>query len=121
MQTYITFDENGGIYGVADHKFSDDAVLVDYDVVCVNGKLYKAGEEPDGPSENDLLFLSLRGARDMRIAATDFYLAPDYPISVEKLTVVKAYRKALRDFPAQEGAPWDGGGEQTPWPEKPTV
>ena len=115
---YVIFDEYGNIGMAHDQPFSG-CVEVDYDVVCVNGKLYKAGEEPDGPSENDLLFLSLRGARDMRIAATDFYLAPDYPISVEKLTAVKAYREALRDLPAQPGAPWDGGGELTPWPIKP--
>ena len=94
---------------------------MDYDVVLVNGKLYKAGTEPVGPSENDLLLLKLRGARDTRIAATDFCLMPDYPISTEELAEVKAYRQALRDLPAQEGAPWDGGGELTPWPEQPTV
>ena len=32
-----------------------------------------------------------------------------------------AYAEALCDLPAQEGAPWDGGGELTPWPEEPTV
>ena len=32
---------------------------------------------------------------------------------------VTAYRTALRDLPAQDGAPWDGGEEQTPWPEMP--
>ena len=26
------------------------------------------------------------------------------------------YRQALRDFPKQEGFPWDGGGNATPWP-----
>ncbi|MDY0204729.1 MAG: phage tail assembly chaperone [Desulfovibrio desulfuricans] len=34
---------------------------------------------------------------------------------------IKAYRQFLRDLPAQEGAPWDGGGELTPWPELPEV
>lgn len=30
-----------------------------------------------------------------------------------------AYADALCDLPKQSGAPWDGGGVQTPWPEKP--
>lgn len=115
---YVIFDEYGNIGMAHDQPFSG-CVEVDYDVVCVNGKLYKAGEEPDGTSENDLLFLSLRGARDMRIAATDFLFMPDYPISTESLAQVKAYRQTLRDLPGQEGAPWDGGGELTPWPIKP--
>ena len=44
---------------------------------------------------------------------------PDYPISDDQRAVVQAYRQALRDLPSQEGAPWDGGGEETPWPELP--
>ena len=46
---------------------------------------------------------------------------PDYPISADALSAVKAYRQTLRDLPGQEGAPWDGGGELTPWPELPAV
>ena len=61
----------------------------------------------------------LRELRDSRLAASDKYFLADYPISAEKLTVIKTYRQALRDLPAQPGAPWDGGGEETPWPEKP--
>lgn len=29
------------------------------------------------------------------------------------------YAEALCALPDQEGAPWDGGGELTPWPEQP--
>ena len=29
-----------------------------------------------------------------------------------------AYKQALRDLPAQPGAPWDGGGPETPWPNR---
>ena len=46
-------------------------------------------------------------------------LLPDYPISADALVQAKAYRTALRDLPDQPGAPWDGGGELTPWPIKP--
>ena len=63
--------------------------------------------------------IRLRTERDARLAVTDKYLLSDYPISAEDLTTVKAYRQALRYLPAQPGAPWDGGGELTPWPELP--
>ncbi|WP_443826157.1 tail fiber assembly protein [Desulfovibrio sp.] len=64
-------------------------------------------------------FERLRAERDRRLTATDYLLMPDYPISDDQRAVVQAYRQALRDLPAQSGAPWDGGGEATPWPEIP--
>lgn len=63
-------------------------------------------------------FERLRAERDRRLAATDYLLMPDYPIPDDQRTAVQAYRQALRDLPSQEGAPWDGGGEETPWPEQ---
>lgn len=63
-------------------------------------------------------FERLRAERDRRLTATDYLLMPDYPISDVQRAVVQAYRQALRDLPAQSGAPWDGGGESTPWPEQ---
>ena len=62
------------------------------------------------------LWEDLRTERDNRLAQCDYLIMPDYPITEEKRTQVEAYRQALRDLPAQEGAPWDGGGSQTPWP-----
>ncbi|WP_417293066.1 phage tail assembly chaperone [Desulfovibrio porci] len=41
---------------------------------------------------------------------------PDYPLDNADMVTVRAYRQALRDLPQQDGAPWDGGGEETPWP-----
>ena len=73
--------------------------------------------EKPAPTEAEL-FQQLRAERDRRIAATDFLLMPDYPLPDDQRTVVQAYRQALRDLPAQSGAPWDGGGEGTPWPEQ---
>ena len=61
-------------------------------------------------------FAALRAARDTRLADTDKMLLPDYPITAEALEKVKTYRAALRDLPDQPGAPWDGGGAETPWP-----
>lgn len=67
------------------------------------------------------LFSRLRAIRDSKLSSTDKYLLPDYPISTDSLAFVKIYRDALRDLPEQPGAPWDGGGELTPWPELPSV
>ena len=66
-------------------------------------------------------FERLRAERDRRLTATDYLLMQDYPIPAAQLTAVQAYRQALRDLPAQEGAPWDGGGDETPWPAAPEV
>lgn len=66
-------------------------------------------------------FERLRAERDRRLSVTDYLLMPDYPISDDQRAVVQTYRQALRDLPAQSGAPWDGGGEATPWPAAPDV
>lgn len=64
-------------------------------------------------------FERLRSERDRRLAATDYLLMPDYPLSDDQRTILQVYRQALRDLPSQEGAPWDGGAEDTPWPVMP--
>lgn len=64
-------------------------------------------------------FERLRSERDQRLAATDYLLMPDYPLSDDQRTILQVYRQALRDLPSQEGAPWDGGAEETPWPVMP--
>ena len=64
-------------------------------------------------------FERLRSERDQRLAATDYLLMPDYPLSDDQRTILQVYRQALRDLPSQEGAPWGGGAEDTPWPEIP--
>ena len=65
--------------------------------------------------------IRLRTARDARLAATDKYLLSDYPISTEDREKIKAYRQALRDLPSLYGAPFDGGGDETPWPAIPQL
>ena len=64
-------------------------------------------------------FERLRAERDQRLAATDYLLMEDYPLDNTHKEAVRLYRQALRDLPSQEGAPWDGGGESTPWPVMP--
>ena len=66
-------------------------------------------------------FERLRSERDRRLAATDYLLMADYPLDDTLKGAVQLYRQALRDLPSQEGAPWDGGAEDTPWPEIPNV
>lgn len=66
-------------------------------------------------------FERLRVERDRRLTTTDYMLMPDYPLDDALKENVQAYRQALRDLPSQEGAPWDGGGEETPWPQLPSV
>lgn len=64
-------------------------------------------------------FERLRAERDRRLTATDYLLMQDYPLNNILKEAVQLYRQALRDLPSQEGAPWDGGGEETPWPVMP--
>ena len=66
-------------------------------------------------------FARLREERDRRIAATDYLLTADYPLTDTQRAAVTAYRTALRDLPAQDCAPWDGGGKATPWPDMPAT
>ena len=74
-----------------------------------------ARPEKPAPTVTEL-FSSLRAERDRRIAATDYLVMPDYPLTEEAKATVSTYRQALRDLPQQAGAPWDGGGDLTPWP-----
>jgi len=61
-----------------------------------------------------VLAASARQKRDRLIAATDYLVTPDYPISDDRLAKVKVYRQALRDIPEQAGFP-----RTITWPKKP--
>ena len=61
-----------------------------------------------------VLAASARQKRDRLIAATDYLVTPDYPISDDRLAKIKIYRQALRDIPEQPGFP-----RTITWPEKP--
>lgn len=74
--------------------------------------------EPPALTKEDLFEL-LRSMRDSKLSACDWTVLPDSPLSSKKISAWKEYRQLLRDLPALEGAPWDGGGEQTPWPVLP--
>lgn len=81
-------------------------------------------DTPPPPTQAEIVaehFATLRLERDSRLDTTDKYLLADFPISPEKLEEIKVYRQILRDIPQQEGTPWDGGGELTPWPILPDM
>ena len=77
-------------------------------------------ERPKKPlPTTEELFTALRAERDQRIAAMDYLVLPDYPQTEEARARIGVYRQALRDLPGLDGAPWDGGGPETPWPPAP--
>lgn len=85
---------------------------------------------PPEPPSNDELFSRLRSERDTRINsvlwmrerhAGELELGKETTLTPEQYTALLTYIQALRDIPAQPGAPWDGGGELTPWPDMPEV
>jgi hypothetical protein len=41
---------------------------------------------------------NLKFKRNTLLNETDKFLMPDFPITAEKLEIIKAYRQALRDF-----------------------
>ena len=55
-----------------------------------------------------------RSQRDVLIAATDYLMATDYPLTDEKRQELTVYRQALRDVPEQSGFP-----AEIVWPTKP--
>lgn len=105
----------------------------------LNGAPYTVkeyGPQPEGWSDTPPpptigeLFDRLRSFRDTRISAVlwmrerhadELELGKETTLTLEQYTALLTYIQALRDLPAQPGAPWDGGGELTPWPEPPSV
>lgn len=83
-----------------------------------------------GPEVMDTeeLFARLREERSNRLAEYDQKITqldrlirenPDYAEYTIKRVEWDAYATALCNLPSQVGAPWDGGGPETPWPDKP--
>lgn len=95
-----------------DYGYSLMEVAQSYD-----GVWYLANKVPT-PSEEHL-FSKLRVTRNSALQETDKYMTVDFPITGTLRSEVLEYRQRLRDITEQPGAPWDGGGELTPWPEKP--
>lgn len=71
---------------------------------------------PPVPTTEELA-VRVRAERNKRLALTDHFVMPDYPISQDKLEEIKVYRQALRDLPQQPGFPWGGPDDpECPWP-----
>ena len=94
---------------------NNNAYIKELEPAADGKKQYQICAVP-APTQDDL-FTSLRSQRDTLLASTDYYVMPDYP-ATDKSAVI-TYRQALRDLPSQAGAPWDGGGPNTPWPINP--
>lgn len=86
-------------------------------------------EEPEiSEPTTEELFTWLRSFRAVKLREYDekisqldrqIRLNPDYAAYPIERAEWDAYAVALCNLPAQEGAPWDGGGSETPWPQKP--
>lgn len=77
------------------------------------------------PATVDERFRMLRTARDAKLAAHDSKIAQlqrEARLGVDVAAYIAAwdtYAQALCKLPEQAGAPWDGGGQLTPWPVQP--
>ena len=122
MQKYAKLISEEGVVSVGLND-DDSARYEDYgyslmDVAqSYDGVWYLADKVP-APSE-EYLFSKLRATRNSALQETDKYMTVDFPITDTLRSEVREYRQRLRAITEQPGAPWDGGGELTPWPEKP--
>ncbi len=92
------------------------------------GPLPEGWSDTPPPPTTEELFARLRNQRDAHINsvlwmrerhADELELGKETSLIPEQYTALLTYIQAMRDLPAQPGAPWDGGGELTPWPELP--
>jgi len=121
-KTYYHLSPDGTIAGRSSDIYicpltHEPALETDREIVLgYDGKLYFADEAPIKPEEliQQELSTQARAQRDSLLAATDYLVMPDYPLSDERRDAVIAYRQALRDVPGQAGFP-----ENITWPDKP--
>jgi hypothetical protein len=55
-------------------------------------------EELDREKAKETYYNMLKKKRNNLLIETDIYMLPDFPITPEKLIIIKEYRQALRDF-----------------------
>lgn len=113
-----------------DHKGKSGYVNGQPHTINEYGPLPEGWSDTPPPLTTEELFDRLRGQRDARINSVlwmrerhsdELELGAEPTLTPEQYTALLTYIQALRDIPAQPGAPWDGGGELTPWPELPAV
>lgn len=115
--TYVRYNPDNSIAASATWP-APGMVKVDCEVVRgYDGRLYKEDECPVKPQEEVEVeaFTALRAERDKRLAETDYMFTTDYPLADKSAWA--SYRQALRDLPAQPGAPWTE--DTIPWPVAP--
>lgn len=95
-----------------DHEF---AYMLPDGCTEISADEYTRLTEPKTPTSDELA-AAARAKRDTLLAETDYLLMPDYPITAEKLTLVKTYRQLLRDITEQLGFPID-----IAWPPHPML
>lgn len=84
-------------------------------------------EKLNNPQYIAELFELLRMQRSLRLAEYDTKISQIERQArlgmdvAEQIAAWDAYAQALCSLPEQEGAPWDGGGELTPWPVMPAI
>lgn len=117
MSLYYSTASNGFYDSDIHPELPDDAIEITTDEhqSLLNGQSSRkvisadsAGKpiltDPPEPT-TDHQALAVRIKRNTLIADTDYLLMPDYPITAEKLTLVKTYRQLLRDITKQNGFP----------------
>lgn len=73
---------------------------------CPTACSYTGGDwQSDSAKQEVALGKDVRVKRNLLIAATDYAMMPDYPISTDSLAAFTAYRQELRDITRQEGFP----------------
>ena len=113
---------------IEDHKGKSGYVNGQPHEIKEYGPLPTGWSDTPPPPTIEELFDRLRSFRDARISAVlwmrerhadELELGKETTLTPEQYTALLTYIQALRDLPAQPGAPWDGGGDETPWPVKP--
>lgn len=121
-------EQNGKWGYVEDHKGKSGYVNGEPHEIKEYGPLPEGWSDTPPPPTTEELFSRLRSERDARISAVlwmrerhadELELGKETTLTPEQYMGLLEYIQELRDLPAQPGAPWDGGGELTPWPGLP--
>lgn len=101
-----------------------------YKQICEQKSAVKHQEWLTSPDTLEERFRMLRMARDAKLAEYDKHISQldrmlrMYPNNMDYYNLRNSwddYAITLCNLPEQPGAPWDGGGELTPWPVVPNL
>lgn len=100
----FSVEDNGGV-DITDEYYNE--IFVGHSagkIISKDGNGYPIIVDSPAPTDEQLA-TSARAQRDQLLAETDYLLMPDYPITTEKMALVKTYRQLLRDITKQAGFP----------------